>query len=222
MLAVSNEATAKRQVFFDAIFGDLEGYLCLASLKPNTGTFKEEFFHWPIQKTLALDYVQRMTMTHNVYYCVNLLSDTKRTKEFAIDSYVAWADLDSCVPEKLLHQPTFVLETSPNRFQALWRFEEAVSVYDAEDISRRIAYKHLDDGADKGGWDITQLLRVPFTINHKYGGGAINGPLVKIVEVNHVQYSLEGMQSELPQVADYGTGDIPMPDESDLPEETPE
>lgn len=222
MLAVSNEATTKRQTFFDAVFGDLSGYLCIATLKPDTRTFHEEFFYWPDQKDTALDFVQRWLMTHNVYYCVNLMSDPKRSKENAIDSWVAWADLDSCKPEKLQHLPTFILETSPNRFQALWKFDEAVNAYDAEDISRRIAYKHLDDGCDKGGWDITQLMRVPFTTNHKYSGGALTGPLVKIVAVNHVQYELAGMQTELPQVDDYAQADIPMPDPSDMPEETAE
>lgn len=222
MLAVSAEATAKRKVFFEAIFGGVEGYLCLATLPPQERKLREEFFRWPEQVDLALDFIQRNTMTHNVYFCTTLMTDSKRSKEKAAESMIVWADLDGCNPDKVLETPTFILESSPNRFQALWKMAEPINPYDAEDISRRIAYKYEAEGADKSGWDLTQLLRVPFTINHKYGGGTISGPQVKIVGVNGVEYTLEELREALPQVASYATSDIPMPDEGDLPEESPE
>jgi hypothetical protein len=222
MLVVSDEATARRTVFFEAIYGDLEGYLCLSTIKPGTRQIREEFFRWPDQKDQAMDFVQKMAMVTNVYYCVNLMGETRRVKENALNSWVVWADLDSCQPEKLSHQPTFVIETSPNRYQALWKLTEEVSAFDAEDVSRRIAYKYADEGCDKGGWDITQLLRVPFTINHKYGSSVATGPTIKVVAINRVEYDLEAMKSEIPQVADYAAGDIPMPQADELPTESAE
>lgn len=222
MLVVSDEATQKRSIFFDAIFGDLTGYFCIGALTTTTDKriMKEEFFSWPDQRDLALDFIQRFAMTHNMYFCPTLLVDPKRVKENAIQSWVAWADLDSCKPERLEHKATFVLETSPNRFQALWKFDEVVDPYDAEDISRRMAYKYAEYGCDTSGWDLTQLLRVPFTINHKYTGGAITGPTVKVVEVNKVQYSLTAMKSELPQAADFAKADIPFPELDQMPSQT--
>jgi hypothetical protein len=50
----------------------------------------------------------------------------------------------------------------------------------AEDYSRRIAYKYAEYGVDKSGHDLTQLLRVPGTINYKYEGLAVV-PEVKLV-----------------------------------------
>jgi hypothetical protein len=221
MLAVSNEATEKRALFFDAIFGETQGYLCLATIPPGKRELREEFFSWPKQKDLALDFVQRHAMTHNVYWCTTLLSDTKRVKEKCIDSQIVWADLDACDPKHLEEEPTFILETSPNRFQALWKLEAPTLSYDAEDISRRIAHKYNQYGADLSGWDLTQLLRVPFTLNHKYGGGnTFAGPLIKIVAVNGIQYTLAELREALPQVASYATADIPFPDASEMPEET--
>jgi hypothetical protein len=38
----------------------------------------------------------------------------------------------------------------------------------AEEMSRQIAYAHHRAGADLGGWDLTQMLRIPGTHNHKY------------------------------------------------------
>jgi len=41
-----------------------------------------------------------------------------------------------------------------------------MSGIDAEELSRRIAYSH--PLIDKTGYDLSQLLRVPWTFNHKY------------------------------------------------------
>lgn len=222
MLAVGEEATTKRLTFFKAIFGDLQGYIRMGTLKPKTRDFEEAFFRWPDQSDLILDFVQRFTMTHSVYYCPVLFTEAKGKKQFCGQSLVAWADLDSCKPAKVDEKPTIVIESSPNRYQALWRFSAPVDPYDAEDVSRRIAYKYEEEGADKSGWDLTQLLRVPFTVNHKYGGGTISGPMVKIVQVNDLAYEVAELKDLLPQVVAYASADIEMPAAADLPQVTGE
>lgn len=220
MLAVSNEASDKRLVFFEAIFGELSGYVRLARVKyvGDKKVFNEDFLRWPEQTDLILDYANRWTMTHSVYYSPTLYNEPKGTKQHVGNSLVAWADLDSCSPNKVAEKPTIVLESSPNRFQALWRFDQPVTGYEAEDISRRIAYKYEEEGCDKTGWDLSQLLRIPFTINHKYTGGALTGPQVKVIAISDASYTLAELQGLLPQVADYAKADIPMPDLADLPQ----
>lgn len=44
----------------------------------------------------------------------------------------------------------------------LWSIPAA----EAAQLSKRIA--HAEPGADKGGWDVTQVLRLPGTLNHKH------------------------------------------------------
>jgi hypothetical protein len=216
---ISHEATTKRSVFFEAMFEGLEGYLCLGAKKADEARMIEEFFKWPEQEAVALDFVQRFTRSHNLYFCPTLFSNNKRSKENAIDGWVAWCDLDPCAPEKVEETPTFVMETSPNRFQALWKFDSPVNPYDLEDISRRIAYKYEDEGADRNCWKLTQLYRVPFTYNHKYAVALGTAPTVTISAVNKVEYGLAHLQEELPQVDGYEVLDIPMPEAGDLPEE---
>jgi hypothetical protein len=58
-----------------------------------------------------------------------------------------------------------VVQSSVAKWQAYWRMTSKLDPYDAERYSRRIAYMV---GADRSGWDLTQLLRVPFTTNWKY------------------------------------------------------
>jgi hypothetical protein len=61
--------------------------------------------------------------------------------------------------------PPIVIQSSPGRWQAFWRLTSKLDAYDAERYSRRVAYAA---GADISGWDMVQLLRVPFTTNFKY------------------------------------------------------
>jgi hypothetical protein len=216
------DARDKRQTLFDSIFEGMEGFLCVAAKVTTEKRLVEEFFRYPEELPAALDFIDRFVGTHNMYYCATLFSLPKREKNNAQDSWVAWSDLDSCRPEKLEETPTLVFETSPGRYQALWRFDRPTSPWDAEDVSRRIAYKYEADGADKSGWDLTQLLRVPFTYNHKYRGTMGSAPSVSVLSVNPVQWSVSELLEQLPQVVGYEVTSIPMPAEGDLPSEEPE
>lgn len=227
MILTSEETNNKRKVFFESLYDGLEGYVHMAALPPPTDPNKKppihnEFFIWPQQVDLVCDFVQRFVMTHNVYYCATIFSGTRAVKENAKETNFCWADLDACAPDKLDEQPTFVIETSPNRFQALWRLDSKTSGFDAEDINRRIAYKYETEGCDINGWDVVQLLRVPFTYNFKYAGGAATGPIIKVIEINKVQYTPTELLEQLPQAEGYEALSIPMPDPEDMPEKSAE
>jgi hypothetical protein len=79
----------------------------------------------------------------------------------------------------------------------------------AEDYSRRIAYAHADDGADKSGWDLTQLLRVPLTYNMKYDEGTV----VSVADANQKRYRPKDLDDDYPQVDEYQHLEIPFPEE---------
>jgi hypothetical protein len=88
-------------------------------------------------------------------------------KENVAAAPTIWADLDLCPPGDMLVEPSVVIRTSPGRSQALWSVDD-IEPSAAEAISKRIHYHHADKGADRSGWDLTQLLRVPGTHNFKY------------------------------------------------------
>jgi hypothetical protein len=109
-------------------------------------------------------------------------------------------------------EPSITIESSPGRFQAYWKFEKNVQPDEAENISQRIAYEHAEEGADRSGWDLTQLLRMPFTYNFKYA----SGPLIRLIESNAKQYRPSDFADPYPQLAQYGYLDIPEPQGEDL------
>jgi hypothetical protein len=168
---------ASRSIFFKLVFGtQAEGYVCIAYKSRGAG-FKEEFFHYPEELDKLLATVDKNHKNTNVYFCPQLLEDPRyrresdgkgpRVKENISTCTAAWADLEECGPELLLVPPSITVESSAGRYQALWVFEAAVDPEVAEQVSKNIAYHHVPDGADSGGWDLTQLLRVPYTYNMK-------------------------------------------------------
>jgi hypothetical protein len=173
--------------FFAHVFGQAEGYICIARKERHSKRMNERFF--PITERGIKDIIaltEASVRDYDMYFCAQPLTMMRRLKESVIECSCAWADLDACPPENLLIQPTITIESSPGRYQAYWIFEETVPATDAEILSRAIAYYHSEDGADKSGWDLTQLLRIPFTNNYKYS----DAPAVKITHSTSAKYRL--------------------------------
>lgn len=196
--------------FFASAYGNTTGYMCIALRAPG-GKFVEHFYQYPDQVDAAVSIIRARALADNVYFCPQLLKDRKRVKSNVEACASIWADLDECNPSNMLVQPTVSFETSPGRYQALWALDSSCDPEDAEDIARRVAYHHADQGSDRSGWDLTQLLRVPGTRNYKYGQ-ASEAPRVQILGWTDQLYTLEEFRSHYRQVAGYEYLDIPFPD----------
>lgn len=195
--------------FFEAVYGMTTGYMCVASRKTQ-GRFTERFFNYPDELGDAITFIRSKMLTENTYFCPQLLTDKKRRKDNVDLAACIWADLDECNPNLLKVPPTIVLETSLRRYQAIWTLEEPIDGRDAEAIARKIAYFHSDAGSDKSGWDLTQLLRVPGSYNHKYPG-TDGPPQVTITAWEDFKYHTSGFHV-YPQVQGYEYLDMLFPD----------
>lgn len=208
-----------RKLVFNSVFKTGEGYFCIAYRKVEGGSkkFVERFFHWPDESDVALDFIQENLISTHFWFCPQLFSEKARKKELVSYCAVAWADLDECPPDAVALAPSITLETSPNRFQALWIFDQPIDPYQAEDVSRRIAYKHANEGADRSGWDLTQLLRVPITYNYKYA----EAPVVRMIASESMPiYRTQDFTVDLfPEVKGYKYLELPLPAQDDLPYE---
>src|SRR6185369_5588336 len=140
-----------------------------------------------------------------------------RKKDTVLNSTVLWADLDECNPQLLQVPASIVVQTSKGRWQALWRLENAMEPLAAEELSRRIAYFHSEQGADRSGWDLTQLLRVPYTPNYKYGD-AETAPIVVVTSTATSLYRASDFDVYPEYEALRFTND-PVPEPGQLPDE---
>jgi hypothetical protein len=210
------------KTFLKLAFGpEATGYLCVALLSTDPGQRRremtEKFFLYPEEIDYAVRAIEDGKYLSDVYYCPQLFETKKRRKDNVKCCPTVWADLDECPPKVLQVQPNILIESSPGRHQALWTLSHPVSPYTAEDISKRIAYFHADDGCDRSGWDLTQLLRVPTTPNYKYSGQ----PLVSVAGLRGGLFTVEDFGG-YPEVKHSVFLKTPMPAADQLPQDEPE
>jgi hypothetical protein len=103
----------------------------------------------------------------DLYFAPCLFSDARRVRRNAVPGRWLYADLDEVDPQTLPDTiiPTLAWETSPDRYQAMWLLDRALSPRSLEKLNQRLTYF---TGADKGGWSLTKVLRIPGTVSTKY------------------------------------------------------
>ncbi len=128
-------------------------------------------FRWPQDKGKILEHMAAH-IGHDLYWCPNLFEGPERKSELAMDEHALWADLDDADPRALSgnqdFRPTVAWESSPGRYQGLWLGNPDIGDFQGAswpgNENQRLTYLL---GADKSGWDTTQLLRIPGWPNWK-------------------------------------------------------
>lgn len=156
--------------FFDLIFGSQEGYVYLA-LKPASKvqvSWRQEFIKWPLERERLVRRVLDQSGRHDVYYSPSLFKTKNATKESAIGANVFWVDFDGNAPQPHLvdPRPTVRVKSSVDGHEHwYWKTDAFISdISVIERVNRNLAYSNK---ADLSGWDVNQVLRPPFTQNHK-------------------------------------------------------
>lgn len=188
---MTNLSTAQQLALISRAWGRQEGY-CFFPVISGKATNQEErirsfsegpAFMWPRDKDKIIERMERHE-DDDLYWCPSLFEKNERKMEFAMDEHCLWADLDEIDPKTIDdYPPTMAWESSPGNYQALWILQPGSG--DLQGASweggenQRLTY-HL--GADTGGWDTTQLLRIPGWKNHKpeNRGGTRRGPNKKL------------------------------------------
>jgi hypothetical protein len=164
--------------FLEFIFDGLsDGYLCIATIERKREHsdplyFQQHYFWYPDEVEDAVQLCVQRAKTCDVYFAPFLLNRKRRKKVDILETSVVWSDGDNCPLDALLLPPSAVVRSSidgdEEKYHFYWKFETPTSPDVGESISKRVAYYHAEEGMDRSGWDLTQLLRVPDTFNHKY------------------------------------------------------
>jgi len=190
-----------------AVWGNRQGYVFLP--------YKEQPDSWHETKgipyTGALPKLPELPSRADQYFCPVVFSQPQRKKEFAQPTNLLWADLDPIHPDTCRLKPSVAWESSPGRYQALWFLTEEIDPNEAASLSKRIAYA---DGGDKGGWDLTQVLRIPGTRNFKYE----SAPEGRVLWAKANSYAPEEIRGAYPAVE--GNGVHATLDWPEVPEAT--
>jgi hypothetical protein len=143
------------------LWSQQQGKFFCVSTKNSRGDWRDNFF-----SKNELDEVDKFILDHHecdLYFCPTGFNTRRRLKDRAMLPPLLWADLDEADPRKFVEElkPTIAIESSPGRYVGLWAIDRP---HDSA-VNQALSYFL---GADKGGWDITQVLRWPGTVNYKY------------------------------------------------------
>lgn len=179
--------------FLETLWAKQPGdYFCI-STKSVTGSWQDRFF-----KRKDFKYIEPTLeefKSHNLYFCPHGFNKPRRIKANAVAPKLLFSDLDEVDPRRLRIRPTIAIESSPGRHVGLWLTDKPIN----EDLNRRLVYKI---GADKSGWDFSQVLRIPGTRNFKYEGN----PRVKLMWEDGPKYAINELSESLPPVKSRSSG----------------
>jgi hypothetical protein len=194
------EALEQLPGVWETMYGAGDGYVALFSgerslkrlVQPQAG-----YFPYPDAIEGAQAWVRSAAAGgREVYHCAHLVTEPRRRKETAAPVSALWIDLDAGqLDTERVPTPTLVVESSPGRSQVYWQLTTPIEPPHAEQLNRQLA---AATGADKSGWDATQLLRVPGSRNHKYD----DAPLVRVLALTGRRYD--------PAVVANPLGDLPL------------
>jgi hypothetical protein len=172
-------------------WGETEGYVVLSirdqdkqSTEP--GYWKDKPFKWPRDSAkVEAALIKAEKMSKDVYWAPGVYKVPRRDSKSINDLTTLWADLDEANPANIPDEytPAAVWETSPGRWQALWILDNPVEPKVHSQLNKKMTYM---TGADKGGWGLTKVLRVPGTRNHKYNDSSVTVQLRTFDAEEHI------------------------------------
>lgn len=139
------------------------GYGALV-VKTPVGKMETLYFQVPTNPKRIAQQLKLIPDNREIYFCPTPGTKKSRKKDSYDRIRLLWADLDEADPRKISPKPQIAWQTSPGRYQSLWLLEESLPASKVERVNKALSYSV---GADKGGWDLGQILRVPYTYNNK-------------------------------------------------------
>ncbi len=193
---MTTTATSPAVAYWRRTFDGLTGYIaCFSGARAGKKLERPttKFFPYPHAVENAAAWLQaEATAGREAYAAANLFADNrKRDKRFATEIATLWTDGDGALIPAGFPQPTITVETSPGRWNYLWVLTRPIAPDQAERLNRCIAYAI---GADAGGWDLGQLLRVPGLPNYKYDGA----PTVTVTDDSGPVHDADELAASLP------------------------
>lgn len=202
---------------FDLAWGSQRGYVSIAVRDPDKdkeepGYWHDRMYSWPDDRDKILAHVDKAKSSKkDTYFAPAVFTAESRSSKAVTTVRTLWADLDEVDPDNIptMFKPTAVWESSPGRYQALWRLKQSLTMNEQQRLNQRLTYAI---GADKGGWDITQVLRIPGTFNHKYDPP----PKVKLLHLNGHKIDAERALDDLPEITTIDDRSVQLPEARDV------
>lgn len=189
--------------FLQEVVTGKEGWFNLCHSKADGTGWKEEWYEYPRQINDICSRVGQLR-GENVYFSPYLFKVKQSTKDAAIVGRTIVADLDEANVLTIQPKPSILVQTSQGRHQAYWILEHEIDRVNHEHLSKRITYSI--SGCDRTGWYIGKRVRVPGSLNYKWGR---DDDLVTILPSSLKRYPTTDFQKlpDVPAKSQGNTGD---------------
>lgn len=102
---------------------------------------------------------------YDLYWSPMPFTQPKRQNRFSVDTKFMAQDIDECEdPSTLDPKPSYIWESSPNKYQGLWELDRYIDETEYTPLNKALA-AHI--GCDDC-FDFAHVYRIPGTVNHKY------------------------------------------------------
>ncbi len=163
---------------------------------PDNSTFHQEWYVLFQRDQMLARIAELQALGYNVYVGASTYSKPKWAKQLAYPSRAIVID------DAPAGAYSFTVQTGPTTQHAWLITEQPLDVTGRERIARNAAY---DTGGDRGGWDCTQLVRVPGGLNTKAKYGT---PFrVQLHAGTGKAYSVDELLQRWPEAPHYTGGD---------------
>jgi archaellum biogenesis ATPase FlaH len=152
--------------YLDFLFKQDTGYVYAPYLTRGK-EWRQKWFNWPTDRTSLIDWYVAESHTSDVYVGPALYKEKRVAKEAVSHSNVCWIEMDGqeSIKWEGISEPDVIVQSSTStHLHCYWQMEKLSSEL-LEDLNRRLTYFL---GADSSGWDCTQVLRPPDTVNYKH------------------------------------------------------
>ena len=199
--------------FLDRVWGDATGFVQLVQKRQDdqgnrTGDPTDgKFFRWPQERERIGRHIMLRT-EEDLYFSVPLYSKAQRLQSDVKLISAVYVDDDGVTGEYRL-KPSVIVYSSPGHKHVYWALSTPAEPGRALRIGAEISAAHKHDneahadmaahkfcGTDPGGWDASQILRVPGTLNTKKEYGP--EPHRVEVEDTGLVYTLEELEAAYP------------------------
>ena len=110
----------------------------------------------------------------DLYWSPMPYSGPRRQLRYTLDTKFLAQDVDEHDhPDQLDPAPSYIWESSPNKYQALWELDRYIKEEEYTPLNKALS-EHISAAAEC--FDFTHVYRIPGTLNHKYK----NHPEVKL------------------------------------------
>jgi hypothetical protein len=168
-------------------------YFFLSTKAVQNGRWQDHVFQWPVKRSILTTFFKKYSdKKYHLYFCPLPFKEKMRRKELVLSSKLLWSDLDEAHPKQCDPVPQIAWQSSPNRYSALWILNDSHTPLAIEPVNKGLSYS---SGADTGGWDLTQVLRIPGMRNQKYD----DAPKAELMWFTDNEYRIEDIPAFIPQ-----------------------